>query len=100
LIRGNRVSQGLSDKVMMLVRPSGRIRNLVGIRGCGKNLRHKRVRVERDARNQLIKLGRRQCETKSGEQSLLLSIGHRLTYCITSAKRHSDPGATELVHYQ
>jgi hypothetical protein len=43
-------------EVMMLVSPALGIANLVGIGGARENLSHERVRVKRDARNQLVEL--------------------------------------------
>ena len=57
LISLNRVGQGLSGEVMMLIGPLRRVRNLVGIGGARENLRHKRIGIKRDARNKPVDLG-------------------------------------------
>ena len=59
MIRLDRIGQGLPGEVVVLIGPARRIRNLVGIRRGRKHLCQERIRIQSNARYQLVELLRR-----------------------------------------
>ena len=55
-----RVGKGLPGEVVVLISPARRIRNLVRIGRGRKHLRQERIRIQRNARYQLVELPRRE----------------------------------------